>query len=160
MSSKKLNESHWTLRCAVKEKEENLKSITDEANVISESLNEQKNDIFEISGRISSGRAEIKSLEMLSETLEKRKESLISERNTGEDSNRENIDRLNRVKTERDGIKRSIEDDREKLAEGKSRLEDLKSEEQIKVKETEALKLHEGRPYFQKKDYRGDGKQL
>ena len=86
--------------CAVKEKEENLKSITDEANVISESLNEQKNDIFEISGRISSGRAEIKSLEILSETLEKRKESLISERNTGEDSNRENIDRLNRVKTE------------------------------------------------------------
>ena len=137
--------------CAVKEKEENLKSITDEANVISESLNEQKNDIFEISGRISSGRAEIKSLEMLSETLEKRKESLISERNTGEDSNRENIDRLNRVKTERDGIKRSIEDDREKLAEGKSRLEDLKSEEQIKVKETEALKLHEGRLTSRKK---------
>ncbi|MFR4405257.1 MAG: chromosome segregation protein SMC [Anaerovoracaceae bacterium] len=137
--------------CAVKEKEENLKSITDEANVISESLNEQKNDIFEISGRISSGRAEIKSLEMLSETLEKRKESLISERNTGEDSNRENIDRLNRVKTERDGIKRSLEDDREKLTEGKSRLEDLKSEEQIKVKETEALKLHEGRLTSRKK---------
>ena len=88
---------------------------------------------------------------MLSETLEKRKESLISERNTGEDSNRENIDRLNRVKTERDGIKRSIEDDREKRLKEKSRLEDLKSEEQIKVKETEALKLHEGRLTSRKK---------
>ena len=60
-----------------KGKGRDLKSITDEANVISESLNEQKNDIFEISGRISSGRAEIKSLEMLSETLKREKRALF-----------------------------------------------------------------------------------
>ena len=97
------------------EKIEICGSITDEMAVMTEKIDKYKNEIFEAANAITSGKAEISSLQRLQETLEKRKESLLEEKNSGDDSNKDALDRLNSIKRERDKTAELIEDIKEEI---------------------------------------------
>lgn len=127
------------------DKEELLEEYSQAAEIVSESLDGYKNDMFEIAGRISSGKAEIRSLEMLEETLEKRREEILSEKSTRENNSRENIDRFNKIRSEENDTQKKLENEKYKLLEIKEKLGKLRAEEQKKTKEAEEVKILEGR---------------
>lgn len=113
-----------------------------------ESLEKQmddcRSDIYELSGAINSGKAEISSLQRLQETLEKRRELLMGEKATGEDSNRETLDRLGRIRSRRDHLKAEAEALEERLSEAEDSLRADSSREEALRKETGELRVLAG----------------
>lgn len=116
-----------------------------------EQSEKSRNDIFEISGSVSSAKAEIHSLEMLRETLDKRKESLISEKNSGNDSNKENLDRLNNIKSEKERIAQKLEDAKERALHKKSDFDSIQKEERDMSRTFEEARLSIGQLSARKK---------
>ena len=112
-----------------------------ELEALEEEADRYRNDIFEISGAINSGKAEISSLQRLQETLEKRKEILLAEKSSGEDSNKETLDRLNRIRAERDQSAADMESVRERLTERKGRLNEAYDRQRRLRSETEELRI-------------------
>ena len=117
---------------------------------------EEKNEnarsrIFDISSIMSSHRAEIKSLEMLSRTLSERREKLLSEKSTGEDSGRENIDRLNRLKAEKTETDGMLAGAREELAGLRASAESMENEERSLKRSVDEMRVSIGRLEARKK---------
>ena len=93
---------------------------------------------------MSSGRAEISSLERLQETLEKRQESLLREKSSGDDSSKETIDRLNRIKGQREQLQQELSAVKEQVAGQKSASVQAGLRERELVKIVEDLRLSQG----------------
>lgn len=127
------------------EKIEKFNELTEEMTGLMEETDGYRNDIFEKSGEINSDRAEINSLKHLQETLHKRKEALLSERNVGENSNREILDSLNRLKGEKAGVEESIEGKRVRLEKMRSEFANNQARERSLTKEAEERKITLGR---------------
>ncbi|MDO4486922.1 MAG: chromosome segregation protein SMC [Bacillota bacterium] len=89
--------------------------IADEMAGITAQIDKYKNDIFEASGRMNSGKAEISSLQRLQETLDKRRASLLEEKNSGDDNNKETIDRLNSIRRDRDKTAEGLEEIKDRI---------------------------------------------
>lgn len=97
------------------EKIEVYNSIAGEMAAMTEKIDRYKNEIFEATSAITSGKAEISSLQRLQETLEKRRTSLLMEKSSGDDENRDALDRLNSIKRERDKTSEVLEDLKEEI---------------------------------------------
>lgn len=107
-------------------------SITDEMTVMTEETDKLNNEIFEATNAIASGKAEISSLQRLQETLENRRNALLEEKNSGDDSNKDAMDRLNSIKRERDRIADLLEDIKEEIR-NKGKEAELKLQEEHKT---------------------------
>ena len=91
--------------------------VADELSRLGEEADAARNDIFRLTSDIAACRSEISSMELIGETLEKRKTALLSERDAGEDtekSTREGIEasqkELEKLKAEADMTEAEKED--------------------------------------------------
>ena len=97
--------------------------LSDDLSRLGEEADAARNDIFRLTSEITACRSEISSMEMISETLEKRKTALLSERDAGEDTEK--------------NTKQSIE-------EAEQELEKLHAEaDRIEAEKEDAIKAHE-----------------
>lgn len=115
-----------------------------ELKALEECIDNYKNDIFELSGAINSDRAEMTSLQRLEETLDKRRDALIKDRDSGRDSNKEVIDSLNRLKAEKAYLDEELEDVSESISTLKASSEEVRQQERSLSKETERLRISLG----------------
>ena len=136
----KFAEASDTLR----EKTELYDTAAGELAAIAAQADRYKSDIFELTASVSSGRAEISSLERLQETLEKRQESLLREKSSGDDSSKETIDRLNRIKGQREHLQQELSAVKEQVAGQKSASVQAGLRERELVKIVEDLRLSQG----------------
>lgn len=136
-----LDRKHAELNKALRDKIASYNETADELAAILETVDKYKSDIFEFSGEINSGKAEIGSLQKLQETLEKRYDALMAEKDAGSSTNKEMLDRLNRLKNEKSQIDEELAEiktraakDRDRLAEERNRQRDASSElEQLRI---------------------------
>lgn len=126
------------------EKTELYDTAAGELAAIAAQADRYKSDIFELTASVSSGRAEISSLERLQETLEKRQESLLREKSSGDDSSKETIDRLNRIKGQREQLQQELSAVKEQVAGQKSASVQAGLRERELVKIVEDLRLSQG----------------
>lgn len=144
---RKLNEVNTHLR----EKAEGYNVLADEMAGLMEQMDKFKNDIFEFSGTINSGKAEINSLRRLQETLEKRQNALLEEKNSGDDNNKETLDRLNTIKHEKEQIAESLEELTERISAKREEFVTQQQEERTLSKDSEEIRISLGRLSARKK---------
>lgn len=130
--------------CTLREKIAVYDSAADELAALMERADKYKNDIFELSSAINSGKAEINSLRRLQETLEKREAALYSEKNAGEDSNKETLDSLNRIRNERNKLDEELEEIKERSAAERRLFTQEQEREKALSKEVEELRIKLG----------------
>lgn len=100
-----------------------------------------KNDVFERSGDRNSAEAEISSLNRMAETLEKRKEALLSDRDSGEDSNKETLDNLNQMRHEQERIAEGLEHAKEQRLLKKEEFAAMREDEKKLSRSFEELRI-------------------
>ena len=110
-----------------------------------------KGDIFELSSAVNSAKAEISSLEMLQETLQKRQQVLLQEKDTGEDHNRETLDRLNTMKREAQQAEELLAELKLQAAQKRVEFQDNQQQEQTLSKKVEELRIALGQLTARKK---------
>ncbi|MGX8774226.1 MAG: chromosome segregation protein SMC, partial [Bacillota bacterium] len=91
--------------------------VADDLSRLGEEADAARNEIFRLTSEIAACRSEIGSMELINETLEKRKTALLNERDAGEDTEkntRESIEtaqkELGELKSEAEGVEREKED--------------------------------------------------
>ena len=135
----------------LQEKISGYNELADEMAALMEQSDKYKNDIFELSGSINSGKAEVNSLQMLQETLTRRQNSLIDDKDTGEDSNREMLDQLNKTRSEKDEIAGALEEVRERAIDKRAVFAKEQQEERELSKNVEELRISLGQLSARKK---------
>ena len=126
-------------------------SVSEEMRELAGRVDSYKNDMMEISGGINSGKAEISSLQKLWDTLESRREILKSEREEGDESGRETVDRLNRIKAEKLQADDNLEELRDRIDSREEKISDLKLRETELSQRAEELNIEAGRISARKK---------
>ena len=99
----------------LREKIDVSSSIADEMTAVSEKIDKCKNEIFDATNVITSGKAEISSLERLQDTLDKMRIAILEEKNSGDDDNKDALDRLNSIKREKENAEEALESIREEI---------------------------------------------
>ncbi len=112
-SSRQTEERFAEAKSILDEKAARYDSVSQKLSNLMEQADKHKDSIFECSRDRSSAEAEISSLQRMAQTLEKRKTALLSDKDSGEDSNKETLDNLNRMRNEKERIADSLEHDRE-----------------------------------------------
>lgn len=136
---------------ALREKIEIYNEMADTMASLMEKADSYKNDVFELSGQINSAKAEISSLQRLQETLGKRQASLIEEKASGEDNNKETLDRLNTIRHEKKDIIESLEEITERIVAKRQDFISKQQEERKLSKQAEELRIAIGRLTARKK---------
>ncbi|MDO4393122.1 MAG: chromosome segregation protein SMC [Bacillota bacterium] len=116
-SKKEADKSFVELTGKLNEEVAEYNEMSEELSALMIQVDEYRNKVFDKSSDISAAKAEISSLKMLRETLERRQQAILSQRETGDGSNRDIIDRLNKLKSERQELVEEIEDEKENQAE-------------------------------------------
>lgn len=83
--------------------------LTEELSQSGELADRCKDEMFQAYNRISSYKAESTSLMNLKETLERRKEQILLEKNSREDENRDTLDAQSRLRTEKKQLEENLE---------------------------------------------------
>ncbi|MFQ7473946.1 MAG: hypothetical protein ACLRLX_07040, partial [Anaerovoracaceae bacterium] len=83
----------------------------------------------------------IRSLQVLQETLEKRRETLISEKHTGAGSNKESLDRFNNIKNEKQRINQLLESAKESFSEKTLYFNKVRADEEEISKKFEEIRF-------------------
>lgn len=136
---------------ALSEKVGDYNSLSDEMAQLAEEVDKNKEIMFKSSSLISSSEAEIGSLKLLQETLERRKISLLDDKLKGEDTNRETLDELNVIKRERNNLADDVAERKSELDELRQRINEYTAEEKELVKQSEELRIGLGRTSARKK---------
>ncbi|MDO4176421.1 MAG: chromosome segregation protein SMC [Bacillota bacterium] len=135
----------------LQEKVEAFNALTGEMTALAEEADMYRSRIFQLTTEITAGKSEISSMEMLQETLKKRQDTLISEKDAGEDSNRQTLDSLNAAKAEKEKITEEIETKKAEAAKAREAFETNQREERALAKSTEELRIALGRMSARKK---------
>lgn len=133
------------------ERLEQYELIAGEMASLMEQADSYKNEIFQRTGSINSAKAEIQSLKMLQETLEKRRVALLQEKGKGEDNNRETLDDLNKIRSHQQQLSSALDDLREEARHKHSDFAAQQQEEQEISKEVEELRITLGQLSARKK---------
>lgn len=136
---------------ALQEKIRTYTTLTEELSEATEKSDHFKDEIFRTHSAISSNKAEITSLGNLKETLERRKQQILEEKNSSEDSNRDTLDALNRLKTDKQALEESLEQTKAELQQKKEKYNSDMLEERQRSKEMEELRLSIGQLSARKK---------
>ncbi len=150
-NKKKIDSEAEEAKGDLREKTEIHNNMSEEMDLLMDDVERYKNKIFGLSTEINSSKAEISSMEHMSETLEKRKEILLGEKESGEGINRETLDSLNLSKKEQREIQEAVDSIREKLQQTRDNLASDREEEKRLAQETEELKVSLGRLSARKK---------
>lgn len=129
----------------LREKKLGYEAASGELDSLTRQMDDCKNDIYELSGTINSGKAEINSLQRLQEQLEARRELLIKEKISGEDNNKETLDRLGRLRNQRDQILQELDETRERLTDSRQQLDERRERERQVDGRLEELKISSGK---------------
>lgn len=127
------------------EKTEEYNNMTGAMTALAEEADAYRNNIFALTTDINSGKSEIKSMQLLSETLEKRRDTLLSEKESSEDNNKETLDGLNISKRERSEIAEEIEEKKILAEKEKAQFEQNQRDERQLAKSTEEIRISLGR---------------
>lgn len=131
-------------RSALREKAAQYDEASDELAALLEQIDRYRTDIFEFSAAVNSGEAEINSLERLRETLDKRQEQLLQEKDSGNDSSKEALDRLNRLRNEKMQTAEELDELKERAAAQKDRASADKERERSLSRNVEELRISLG----------------
>ena len=107
--SRQTEERFVQAKTVLDEKVELYDSLSQKLASLMQQADQHKNEVFEHSGDRSSAEAEISSLQRMAETLERRKAALLSDKDSGEDSNKETLDNLNQMRHEKERIVDNLE---------------------------------------------------
>ena len=107
--SRQTEERFAQAKTVLDEKVELYDSLSQKLASLMQQADQHKNEVFEHSGDRSSAEAEISSLQRMAETLERRKTALLSDKDSGEDSNKETLDNLNQMRHEKERIVDNLE---------------------------------------------------
>lgn len=116
-----------------------------------EEAEKSRNEVFRLSAEVSAGESEINSIQMLRDTLSKRRDVLLGEKDAGENSNKQVLDRLSEAKEESRKTAASIEYKKTEAKECKDKLDDSLREEKKLAREIEESKIELGRLTARKK---------
>lgn len=122
-----------------------------ELTALSEAVDADKDELFRLSSEITRARSEISSLGVLQETLDKRKEALLEEKNTGEGTSRKNREILEEARRKQEETAAENEKKKEKLAQIQKDLEEQQKKEKSLSLETEELRISLGQLGARKK---------
>ena len=131
-------------RSALREKAAQYDEASDELAALLEQIDRYRTDIFEFSAAVNSGEAEINSLERLRETLDKRQEQLLQEKDSGNDSSKEALDRLNRLRNEKMQTAEELDELKERAAAQKDRASADRERERSLSRNVEELRISLG----------------
>ena len=128
-------------RHVLEERAADYEVISEMMDSLMEQADRFKNEIFEKTSQVSSARAEISSISMMCETLERRQKTLLAERDTGTDRNNEILDRLNKIRQEKEeledilsGLREGITEKNRQAGESRNREKELSSAlEELKI---------------------------
>lgn len=136
---------------ALQEKMETFDGLTGKMTGLADEADMYRNRIFRLSTDITAGKSEIGSMEMLQETLRKRQEALISERDAEEDSNRQTMDSLDAARTEKQRIAEEAESKKAEAETIRQALEEAQRKERELAKSIEEQRVALGRMSARKK---------
>ena len=125
----------------LEEKVEKYNAVADALSQLGEEADACRNSIYSLSSEISACNSEISSMELIIETLEKRKEALLNERNAGEDTENSTRKDLEEAQKERDQIAAEIERVKEEKIDSEEAHEAALKEERQLSQAEEELKL-------------------
>lgn len=140
-SSKEIEERFARAKSVLDEKVEHYDSASHKLANLMEQADRHKDEIFERSSDRTSAEAEISSLQRMAQTLQKRQETLLGDKNSGEDSNKETLDDLNRMRHERERIADSLEHARKQKQIQKEEYELIREDEKKLSKTFEELRI-------------------
>lgn len=126
-------------------------ALTDERSQASSLADQYKDEIFRAHSAVSSQKAEISSLENLRETLERRRIQIQAEKSSGEDSNRDTLDALNKLRTDKAELEEEQSQVLQELEQRKERLGHSLSQEQQLTRALEDLRISIGQLSARKK---------
>ena len=149
--TEKLDENMMAARSQLEEALSGYQIMSDELAGLMEKADRHKSDIFELSGTVNRGKAEINSLEMLQETLDRRKQTLLAERDSGEDNNRETLDRLNEMKREIQELEETLGEMQRQADQQRTELQTKQKLERDLSREVEELRIKLGQLSSRKK---------
>lgn len=128
----------------LREKTESFDTESEALALLAEEADKCRNEVFQLSADISACKSEINSIQMLQDTLDRRRETLLSEKGAGEDSNRQIADRLSEAREESVKMAADIEDKKAEAKKCRERLDNSLREEKELAKKIEELKLELG----------------
>ncbi len=125
--------------------------IAEAMSAATEQADRYREEIFRHHSSISSHKAEIGSLENLQGTLQLRKSQIMEERSGSEDENRDTLDALNRLRSEKLGLEELLEQNKTDAENQRKQLEQYLTDERRLAKELEELRLSIGQLSARKK---------
>lgn len=126
-------------------------SITEELSLRTEKIDQYKEEMFQRHSNISSQKAEISSLQNLQDTLQNRKKQIMEEKSGGEDSNRDTLDALNRIRSEKQTLQEQLEECLSESENQRNQLEQEMIAERRLSRELEELRISIGQISARKK---------
>ena len=119
--------------------------VADDLSRVGEEADAAKNEIFRLTSEIAACRSEISSMELIGETLEKRKAALLSERDAGEDTEKNTRQGIEEAQQELENLKIQADTtEAEKEDTVKAHMTAQKEERQLSLA-AEELRLSMGR---------------
>lgn len=123
---------------------EEYNALTGVMTALAEEADTFRNNVFRLTTEITAGKSEISSMQMLQETLAKRQQALLEEKDAGEDTGKQTIDSLNAAKAEAAEIEKQIEDSKAEAEKVRQAFEQNQKEEKELAKSTEELRISLG----------------
>jgi chromosome segregation protein len=114
-------------------------------------LDEKKNDLFELQQKISSKNMEIASIENLEETLNNRREAVLSERHSGEDNSSDSQEMLEAAVAARKELQQREDELKQEREMCRSRRDESAYSERELARRLEGLKIEAGKISSRKK---------
>ena len=129
----------------LQEKVDKYNTVADDLVRLGEEADNYRNDMFRLTSEITACRSEIGSMELIGETLERRKSVLLSERDAGEDSEKTARQSIEDAQKEREQLAAEAEKiEREKETAVKNQEDAMREERQVSLA-AEELRLSMGR---------------
>ena len=150
-NKKAIDDEVKAAEAALAEKAGEYEDLSAEVAKLTNEADEYRNCIFELSSAINSGKAEINSLELLHETLQKRKDALLGEKSSGDTSNKETLDSLNVARNEKKELEEALSEKKARAEKMRQEYQQNQKEERDLAKDSEELRIKIGRLSARKK---------
>ncbi len=111
---------------------------------LSAAADEARDALFQLSAESTRARSEISSMQMLDETLTKRREVLLQEQESGSSESRRNQDDLETAKQAREELSQRLQEQKGQSARLQEDLKKNRAQQQILSRELEELRLNMG----------------
>jgi len=145
-----LDEKMQKLQAELSEKNERFASGSQSLTEKGREIDDRKSRMFDIQNTISSKKAELNSMNNLSETLDRRREAVLAEKNKGDETSSGSRESLEEAKKSRDGIKSELEAARSEKERIRQEHGLCRQQETEMSRKLEDLKIRIGQIYSRK----------